>query len=181
MVFVYLEFYMYRFIIQGVQAHILRLEIFGVAIISVYIVSIFLFDLILRQYHATFEKAKDKEKIDLQMKQVLNQFKIRDEKDRQLRIIRHDIRHVLVIATTLLNEGKKKKALEFLNQQIELIDTTRIIQHCKDTILNAIICYYSDLCKQNNIEYYHQYFPPIKQNYGYSIIIICLCQHKKSL
>ena len=150
--FIYLEFYMYRFIIQGVQAHILRLEIFGVAIISVYIVSIFLFDLILRQYHATFEKAKDKEKIDLQMKQVLNQFKIRDEKDRQLRIIRHDIRHVLVIATTLLNEGKKKKALEFLNQQIELIDTTRIIQHCKDTILNAIICYYSDLCTQNNIE-----------------------------
>lgn len=150
-VFIYFEFYMYRFIIQGVQAHILRLEIFGVAIISVYIVSIFLFDLILRQYHASFEKAKDKEKIDLQMKQVLNQFKIRDEKDRQLRIIRHDMRHILVITSTLLNEGKKKKALEFLNQQIELIDSTRIVEYCKDTILNAIICYYSDLCEKNNI------------------------------
>ena len=41
------------------NAHVLRLDIFGVAIISVYIVSLFVFDMIVRHYFSAFEKAKD--------------------------------------------------------------------------------------------------------------------------
>lgn len=149
--FIYVEFYIYRFLINGVQAHILRLEIFGVATISVYIISILLFDLILQNYHIAFEKIKEKEKMDMQMDQIINQFKIRVEKDKQMKIIRHDTRHVLTIVSTLLKEGKKKAAIEFVDQQIEAIDSTKVTQYCKDAILNAIIYYYKEVCDQNNI------------------------------
>lgn len=150
-IFIYAEFYIYRFLINGVQEHILRLEIFGVATISVYIISILLFDLILQNYHIAFEKVKEKEKMDMQMEQIINQFKIRVEKDKQMKIIRHDTRHVLTIVSTLLKEGKKKAAIEFVDQQIEAIDSTKVTQYCKDAILNAIIYYYKEVCEQNNI------------------------------
>ena len=150
-IFIYAEFYLYRFLINEAQAHVLRLEIFGVATISVYIISIFLFDLILQNYHAAFEKAKEKEKLELQMKQVINQFQIRVEKDRQMKIIRHDTRHVLTIVSTLLKEGKKKKAIEFIDEQINIIDSTKITTYCKDAIINAIIYYYKELCDKSNI------------------------------
>ena len=149
--FIFFEFYLYRSMIQGVNIHILRLEIFGIAIISVYIVSIFIFDIILRHYISSFEQAKDKEKVEMQMKLVLNQFKIRDEKDKQLKIIRHDMKHAFAITSRLINEGNYQKAIEFINQQIEVIDSTKLKEYCKDTILNAVICYYEEKCLQNNI------------------------------
>lgn len=149
--FIYLEFYIYRFLINQTSAHILRLEIFGVATISVYIVSIFLFDLILQNYHAAFEKVKENEKLDLQMKQVVNQFKIRADKDKQMKIIRHDIRHILTIISTLLKEDKTKEALQLIDEQIESIDSTKVVQYCKDPIINAIVYYYKELCDQNDI------------------------------
>lgn len=149
--FIYAEFYLYRFLINEAQAHVLRLEIFGVATISVYIISIFLFDLILQNYHIAFEKAKEKEKLEMQMKQVINQFQIRVEKDKQMKIIRHDTRHVLTIVSTLLKEGKKKKAIEFIDEQINIIDSTKVTVYCKDAIINAIIYYYKELCDKNNI------------------------------
>lgn len=150
--FIYLEFYIYRFLIHYSDQHILRLEIFGVATVSVYIISIVLFDLILQNYHIAFEKVKEKEKTDLQMKQILNQFKIRAEKDKQMKIIRHDTRHTLTILSTLLKEGKKKKAIELIDEQILAIDSTRVTQYCKDPILNAIVYYYKELCDKNSID-----------------------------
>lgn len=151
-IFIYFEFYMYRYLIKGVSAHILRLDIFGVAIISVYIVSIVFMDLLVRQYHKSFEKAKEKEQVDMQMGVVLNQFKIRDEKDKQLRILRHDMKHILVIASTLIKDKKYDDAVGFINQQIQTIDSTKVIQYCKDTIINAVICYYREVCEQNKIK-----------------------------
>lgn len=150
-IFIYAEFYLYRFLVNEGQANVLRLEIFGVATISVYIISILLFDLILQNYHAAFEKAKDKEKLELQMKQIINQFQIRVEKDKQMKIIRHDTRHVLTIVSTLLKEGKKKKAIEFIDEQINIIDSTKVATYCKDALINAIIYYYKELCDKNNI------------------------------
>jgi hypothetical protein len=150
-IFIYAEFYLYRFLIYESNVDTLRLEIFGVATISVYIISILLFDLILQNYHAAFEKAKDKEKLELQMKQIINQFQIRVEKDKQMKIIRHDTRHVLTIVSTLLKEGKKKKAIEFIDEQINIIDSTKVATYCKDALINAIIYYYKELCDKNNI------------------------------
>ena len=86
------------------------------------------------------------------MKQVINQFQIRVEKDKQMKIIRHDTRHVLTIVSTLLKEGKKKKAIEFIDEQINLIDSTKVTTYCKDAIINAIIYYYKELCDKNNIK-----------------------------
>lgn len=151
-IFIFFEFYMYRYLSKGVGVHILRLDIFGVAIISVYIVSIVFFDFLLSQYHSSFEKAKEKEHVDFQMGVVLNQFKIRDEKDKQLRILRHDMKHMLTITATLIKEKKYDDAIGFIQQQIHTIDTTSIEQFCKNTIINAIICYYKEVCQLHNIK-----------------------------
>ena len=149
--FIYAEFYTYRLLMQTTNAHVLRLDIFGVAIISVYIVSLFVFDMIVRHYFSAFEKAKDIEQYELQMNQVVNQFKIRNEKDNELKIIRHDMKHLLILTSALIQEGKTQEALDMMNQQIEVIDSTKVMQYCKDPILNAIICYYKEFCEKNDI------------------------------
>ena len=68
-----------------------------------------------------------KEKLELQMKQIIKQFQIRIEKDKQMKIIRHDTRHVLTIVSTLLKEGKKKKAIEFIDVKITVDRNTGVI------------------------------------------------------
>jgi sensor histidine kinase regulating citrate/malate metabolism len=68
-----------------------------------------------------------------------------------MKIIRHDTRHVLTIVSTLLKEGKKKKAIEFIDEQINIIDSTKVATYCKDALINAIIYYYKELCDKNNI------------------------------
>ena len=59
---------------------------------------------------------------------------------------------MLAIVSSLVKDNKNAEALSFLNQQIELIDNTVVKQYCKDTIINAVICYYREVCEQNKIK-----------------------------
>ena len=45
----------------------------------------------------------------------------------------------------------KKKAIEFIDEQINIIDSTKVATYCKDALINAIIYYYKELCDKNNI------------------------------
>ena len=149
--FVLLEFVVYRLLINATELHILRLEIFGIAIISVYLVSIFLFNLVLDKFILVNERMNEKAMIEKQMDSILDQYKIRDEKENELRILRHDMKHVLTTLSSLINQNKINEAMEIINEQVTQVENIRVTKYCKDPIINSIICYYKELCIQNGI------------------------------
>ena len=149
--FVLAEFYVYRLLIKSTDLHVLRLEIFGVAVISIYIVSIFIFNTVLNHFVIINEKANEKELIQKQMDSILEQYKIREEKENELRILRHDLKHVLTTVASLISQNKINEAMNIINEQVETVENNRITKYCKDPVINSIICYYKALCIDNKI------------------------------
>lgn len=149
--FVLAEFYVYRMLIDSTDLHVLRLEIFGVAVISIYLVSIFIFNTVLNHFIIVNEKASENELIQKQMDSILDQYKIRDEKENELRILRHDLKHILTTVASLISQNKINEAMEIINEQVEKVENNRITKYCKDPVINSIICYYKALCIDNKI------------------------------
>jgi sensor histidine kinase regulating citrate/malate metabolism len=149
-----LEISIYQFLIGAVESqHVLRLEIFGVAILSVYIISIIFMHYLIGQYHAKIVYIKDNEWLQNHLQYTVEQIKQQERKDSELRILHHDLRHILTTTSTLIQDGKNDKALEFLNQYISLISNTRRIRYCKDSFINAALDYYYNICKDNKIKF----------------------------
>ena len=149
--FVLAEFYVYRMLISTTNLHVLRLEIFGVAVISIYLVSIFIFNTVLNHFIEINEKANEKELIQKQLESIQEQYKIRDEKENELRVLRHDLKHVLTTVASLISQNKINEAMQIINEQVETVENNRITKYCKDPVINSVICYYKELCLENKI------------------------------
>ena len=149
--FVLAEFYVYRMLISSTNLHVLRLEIFGVAVISIYLVSIFIFNTVLNHFIEINEKANEKELIQKQLESIQEQYKIRDEKENELRVLRHDLKHVLTTVASLISQNKINEAMQIINEQVETVENNRITKYCKDPVINSVICYYKELCLENKI------------------------------
>ena len=149
--FVLAEFYVYRMLISSTNLHVLRLEIFGVAVISIYLVSIFIFNTVLNLFIEINEKANEKELIQKQLESIQEQYKIRDEKENELRVLRHDLKHVLTTVASLISQNKINEAMQIINEQVETVENNRITKYCKDPVINSVICNYKELCLENKI------------------------------
>ena len=149
--FILIEFYVYRYLSNSTAAYVLRLEIFGVAVISVYIISIMFFNFILKQYKETFIKAKEKDNVDRQLQNIVEQNKLKEEKDNELRIVRHDMRHLLITISSLIQQSKLTQAQQMIDEYIKTIENTKVIKYCNDPIINSIISYYKSICLKNKI------------------------------
>ena len=150
-IFIFLEFYIYSHLITITSQYVLRLEIFGVAIISVYIISLGFSSLLIKSFKSSLIKANEKDQVDKQLNAILDQYKIREEKEKELSILRHDLKHILITTSSLIKQNQYDEALNFIDDHINTIESNSIIKYCKDPIINAIICYYKALCKQNKI------------------------------
>lgn len=144
-------FYLFRYLLQTVQEKILHLEIFGLALIGTYILSIIIFDLIFKYYKSTIEKANEKELVDKQLTAILRQYEIKEEKEKELMVLRHDMKHLLLTVSSLFKNNQKEEALKVIEQYKDQIEETKDQRYCNNSIVNAILSYYSRICKEKNI------------------------------
>ena len=150
----FLEISIYQILIGAVEyQHILRLEIFGVAILSVYILSIIFIHYLIKQYHAKIVNIKDNEWLENHLQYTIEQIKHQERKNSELRILHHDLRHILTTTSTLIQNDESDKALEFLDQYIKLITNNRTRRYCEDSLINAALDYYYNICEENDIKF----------------------------
>lgn len=147
------EIMIYRTLINSTSAHVLRLEIFGVAIISIYVISISIFYLIINQYRKRITELNNELMINAQLQMLQEHNTIRDEKDQELKILRHDMKHILLNVSTLIKNGKYIDALDFTNEYVNTIENTSEVKYCNDKIINSILDYYKKLSINNSIEF----------------------------
>lgn len=145
-------FYFYRYLIQTASEKIVHLEILGVALICTYVLSIIIFDLLFQHYKNTIEKANDKEMVEKKLNAILEQYAVKEEKEKELMILRHDMKHLLVTVSSLFKSNKKAAALKVIDEYKNEIDNTKEERYCNNSIVNAVLSYYSRICKEKEIK-----------------------------
>ncbi len=71
--------------------------------------------------------------------------------EEKIRIARHDMRHHLQTVRELVLEGKSEDAISFLNNTEKNLESTRAVEWCKPTILNAVFTSYFEQAENNGI------------------------------
>lgn len=147
------EVVIYTSLANQTDLRILRIEIFAVAIFSVYYISIFGLHYLLMQYQKQTVQVTNLLSSKYEMDIILEEVSRNKENEEKQRILRHDMRHVLNNIATLIKENRYTEALMTIEGYNKSIIETTNTNYCENTILNSIICYFEAKCKANNVEY----------------------------
>ena len=146
-----LEIYAYSELIKSSPDNAEKLEIFGIALTSVYVTSIIIIYFIIIHYHATFVENSNLILMKGQVQAIQDQYKLREMKEEELRILRHDMKHILITVSSLINADKKAEALEFIDNYVNTITATKGKVYCNDSIINSILNYYFDKAEKDDV------------------------------
>jgi len=146
-----LAIYAYSELIKSFENRNLKLEIFGIAITGVYLTSIMIFYLIIIHYHQTFVENSNLILMKGQVQSIQDQYKLREMKDEEVKILRHDMKHILIAVSTLIKNNKNDEALDFINNYVNTIDSTKGKVYCNDSIINSILDYYFNKAEQDDV------------------------------
>lgn len=145
------EIIVYVYLQTLTKTRVLRTHIFATAVLSIYFISIFGFYIFLKAYQDQTEvlnRATMQRKQFAMMDEYLGASLKNQEK---IRILKHDLRHILNNVSTLILQGKIDEALEVINSYNENIDSIHNLIYCSDYKINAILCYFKEKCDLNNI------------------------------
>lgn len=151
---IFLLISLYRTLISETTfSGLLRLDMFAFAIISSYLLSLVFFSLIFRNFKRMMIQSFDNNIVEQHFERINIANEIRERKDEELKIIRHDVKHILTATNSLIKANKLDEAIAFINDYISVIDENTTIQYCKDPIINSVIDYYAKKCEEENIKF----------------------------
>ncbi|MBU3194861.1 sensor histidine kinase [Clostridium algidicarnis] len=75
---------------------------------------------------------------------------LQEQATQQVSIARHDHRHFSGVLLELLKEEQIQEAIHMLEQQLTIAPKTQF-HFCENTVVNAAIAYYANICKQSGI------------------------------
>ena len=125
--------------------------LFGFAILFVYVISIIFTYIILKKYNVTYQENQDLMLMKGQVQAIQDQYKMREIKEQELKILRHDMKHILLNLHQLIQDEKKDEAIDFINNYINVIDATKTKTYCKDPIINSILDYYYNKAQNDEV------------------------------
>ena len=149
----YTEFFVYGALINATTKPVLRLEIFIVATTSIYFVAIAILYFMINQYKKYMVNESDSHVLRQAIDNLEEIIKIREIKDKQLRIVRHDLRHVLITIDSLIKNNEYSEATEVIKNYINTIETTTTKRYSTIPMIDAILEYYAAVCEEKNIKF----------------------------
>ena len=76
-----------------------------------------------------------------------------EQQIKDTRIIRHDLKHHIVVMRNYIEQNKYDELKQYLNQYSQSIDTVSRLHYTDNSILNTILVYYADMCRSNHINF----------------------------
>ena len=148
-----MEFFAYAVMINATTAYVLRLEIFIVATTSIYFVAVAIMYFMIEQYKKHLVKENDAIILKQSLYSMEEIIKIREIKEKQLRIVRHDLRHVLLNINNLLKNQEYDEVNKITKDYIKAIDSTSTKRFSSIPMIDTLIEYYSVICQENNVDF----------------------------
>lgn len=150
--FVLLELFLY-----GIAVYVAGVKRMRDYVISLGIIGLYFFSLIcIYQVLKSFNKVQTELSIIKINNKHINAFKeetkIQEEHEKQLRILRHDLKHMIISVSELIRQGKTTEVLEILDSYYGKIEKTKSVRFCVDPLINTILGYYYYKCLNNNIK-----------------------------
>ncbi|MBQ9124518.1 MAG: GHKL domain-containing protein [Acholeplasmatales bacterium] len=147
------ETYLFQIIMPDTSRLILRYNIFALGTMVVYFFSILFFRIIIKFYSEQMINIKDNEVIEQQINDLERLLKSREANEQKLRIIRHDLRHIMTNISNLISIGKYDEALEYTKLYFDNIENTTNKVYCRDYVINTVLDHYSSICEQHDIKF----------------------------
>lgn len=97
------------------------------------------------------EVREEQELLKSQIQAMERQADMLKEKEEELRISRHDLRHYIAELKTLLKSGNTEEALCVLGSYDERNKNLKVPSYCDNPTINAILVYYIQKAEQENI------------------------------
>ena len=111
------------------------------------------FCMIAEEYLAKNELYQQNRLIELRMHSAVHELEQVRNAQYRMSIIRHDMRHVLSTATTLIQQQKYDEAVKYLSEGQRSLDSIRLQRFCSNEFVNAVLTKYDDQCKLNHVEF----------------------------
>ncbi|MBS5112780.1 MAG: sensor histidine kinase [Coprobacillus cateniformis] len=67
--------------------------------------------------------------------------------------LRHDMRHFLVVIKTYIQHQNQQKAIQSIDELLNVMEKTRVKKYCKNDLVNTIVSYYANRMEQAQIQF----------------------------
>ena len=111
------------------------------------------FCMIAEEYLAKKELSQQNRLIELRMHSAVHELEQVRNAQYRMSILRHDMRHVLSTATTLIQQQKYDEAVKYLSEGQRSLDSIRLQRFCSNEFVNAVLTKYDDQCMLNHVEF----------------------------
>ena len=109
--------------------------------------------LVADEYLAKKELTQQNRLIELRMHSAVHELEQLHNAQYRMSLIRHDLRHVLSTATTLIQQHKLEEAVRYLSDGQRDLDSIRLQRYCANELVNAVLTKYSDQCQLQHVEF----------------------------
>jgi hypothetical protein len=110
----------------------------------------------IRRSYEYRRKAQEQERqLMLMNQEILEQKKYQDtvlDHERQLRRLRHDYRHQIMVLQEFVRNGETQELSAYLSEMMKAIPKNSDIRYTQNVAVNAVIAYYASLAKKKGVE-----------------------------
>lgn len=125
-------------------------EFLGFILCVFYLLFIFLY---FRQYEEKLEADQKNQLMELKRRQYEKELAAIRRSEREVSILRHDMRHFLLNLSAYIKNGESEKAEDYIHSLIASADQTATRKYCKNEIINIILSSHEEKIKQEQIQF----------------------------
>lgn len=125
-------------------------EFLGFVLCIFYLLFVFLY---FRQYEEKLEAEQKNGLMELKRKQYEKELVAIRRSEREVSILRHDMRHFLLNLSAYIKSGESEKAEEYIESLIVAADQTVTRKYCKNEIVNIILSSHEEKIRQEQINF----------------------------
>lgn len=106
-----------------------------------------------RQYEQANEAKQRTALLEMQKQQSIRNVETMQQSEREIALLRHDMRHYLDGIAAFIEADNSEAALKYMDRLEERIDSTKIIQYCTNELINTVLATYEARMKEHHIEF----------------------------
>lgn len=100
-----------------------------------------------------FNSAEENRALNMQIKMVNERLSNSEEKGNSLKILRHDMKHEMLLLSDYIKNRNFDEAEKYINRLISDIDKSTLKRYCDNHSVNVVMSYYNKIADEKDIKF----------------------------